>query len=335
MIGCCDFARQQLSSWFLQRAYYISYFGLDHETRLCRTQVFEESTLHQPSRFEKVFKCQGMVPSASSISSSHCPLMLPLSVRSEQFIMRATAIFAIAFFLGTSVAIPLQRHDTEAASVNGRAYLSSPASSLTTAVDHRTDVTMASPADGKAAVAAYIKANGNSSTLATGAIASTDPRFPMISVYHHNVHRLNHSAGQVSWNKTMASLAQSWADTCTTAEVIPSGSSFGMNTAYSQSPFNPSQAISDLWYNDEIQNYPAYGVANLDVGPGSNFGSWGHFSQLVWSTTTQIGCGINTKCSGSFPIYFGCYYQPAGNILGQFNKVNPPDGAPTVRANGD
>lgn len=108
-----------------------------------------------------------------------------------------------------------------------------------------------------------------------------------------------------------------------------------MNVVFSSTTLNPSQAISDSWYNQEIQNFPEYGVADLNTGSGSNFGSWGHFSQLIWSTTKQIGCGISTTCAGSFPTHFACYYSPERNIEGQSNEVNPPDGAPIYRANGE
>ena len=136
----------------------------------------------------------------------------------------------------------------------------------------------------------------------------------------------------------MASQAQSWANACTTSEVTPTGSGYGMSVVFDVSTtYNPSKGVSDAWYNDELQQFPAYSVADLPVsGPNSNFQSWGHFSQLVWPTTTQIGCGVSTTCSGTgFSTHYGCYYHPPGNFPGEFNMVNPPDGAPIVRANGE
>lgn len=69
---------------------------------------------------------------------------------------------------------------------------------------------------------------------------------------------------------------------------------------------NPSDMISGLWYNSELMNYPRYGVGNPNY---NNFNSWGHFSQLVWPTSYQIGCGL-AQCSNG---WFGaCLYSPPG-----------------------
>ena len=77
---------------------------------------------------------------------------------------------------------------------------------------------------------------------------------------------------------------------------------------------NLSEVISNLWYDSEILNFPAYGVDNLDTS-GAAFQGWGHFSQVVWSDTTAIGCG-SSPCSAGTSIgsgYFvACLYYPPG-----------------------
>lgn len=60
---------------------------------------------------------------------------------------------------------------------------------------------------------------------------------------------------------------------------------------------------------------------------------WGHFSQVVWPDTTTIGCGIAT-CNDGWKVHAGCMYHPAGNIIGSFDKVNPPMGGAIVFPNG-
>lgn len=51
----------------------------------------------------------------------------------------------------------------------------------------------------------------------------------------------------------------------------------------------------------------------------------GHFTQLVWKATTQVGCGA-FNCPDGW--YFTCEYYPPGNVPGAFtsNVVQSPDG---------
>jgi hypothetical protein len=115
---------------------------------------------------------------------------------------------------------------------------------------------------------------------------------------------------------------------------------------------NISSTVSDLWYNGEINEFPGYGQSNLNVqGPGSTFDKWGHFSQVAWADTQQIGCGSvpcanpNGIGSGYFTV---CMYWPPGklfsilfvqlsltnnhigNFIGDFTKVHTPLGQKTV-----
>jgi hypothetical protein len=55
-------------------------------------------------------------------------------------------------------------------------------------------------------------------------------------------------------------------------------------------------SISDsvnMWYGEASSFAPYYGEAN----PGGDFMDYGHFTQLVWKSTTAIGCA-QTNCGG-------------------------------------
>jgi hypothetical protein len=67
---------------------------------------------------------------------------------------------------------------------------------------------------------------------------------------------------------------------------------------------------------DEIDN-PGYNFNN--PGYNQNPGA-GHFTQVVWKSSTKLGCGI----SG---VYVTCRYcEGPGNFLGQFEKNVLPKG---------
>ena len=109
-----------------------------------------------------------------------------------------------------------------------------------------------------------------------------------------------------------------------------------MNVAWSSSTegYNPSSFISGGWYNSELMNFPAYGQGNLNVGEGSGFNNWGHFSAVVWPETQKVGCAVAQCSTGAWKVHAACVYQPAGNMMGSFDKVKAPKGGPMVYPNG-
>ena len=75
--------------------------------------------------------------------------------------------------------------------------------------------------------------------------------------------------------------------------------------------------IVQWWYDEE----PLYDYNNPGFSPET-----GHFTQVVWKGTTEIGCGFTTGCSPGYANVWVCQYSPPGNFLGQFaENVFPPD----------
>jgi len=128
----------------------------------------------------------------------------------------------------------------------------------------------------------------------------------------------------------------------------PGGGGYGQNlamwgssnkeAAFAVGPENSvSRAVSNGWYNGEIELFPSadYGKDSPDL---SNFEDWGHYSQVVWKNTQEVGCAahfcpigtMNDRMSVWFTV---CDYYPAGNIRGYYGaNVLPPLGQPVVIA---
>lgn len=130
----------------------------------------------------------------------------------------------------------------------------------------------------------------------------------------HNSYRTLHGVGPVTWSETVAANAQTYANTCPSSH--STGSWYGENLAFASYNMGAS-AVVKMWYDEE----PDYDYNN----PGFSSGI-GHFTQVVWKGTTEIGCGFVTGCSGSWANVWVCQYNPQGNVLGQFaENVFPPD----------
>jgi len=136
----------------------------------------------------------------------------------------------------------------------------------------------------------------------------------------HNDYRALHGSPDVTWNTTVEASAQAYANTCPSGH---SGSGYGENIAfatYTQTPQN----VVDRWYAEE--QYYDYNNPGFSLDPTKAIG---HFTQVVWMSTTQIGCGCATGCSGTYQSICVCQYYPAGNVIGQYAaNVFPLSGVP-------
>ncbi|KAJ6027660.1 uncharacterized protein N7446_003744 [Penicillium canescens] len=91
-----------------------------------------------------------------------------------------------------------------------------------------------------------------------------------------NEYRATHDANPLSWNDTLAEYSKKWADACIWKH---SHSPYGENLAYGYA--NASAAV--IAWGDEGAMY--------NFGKPTGFTEeTGHFTQLVWKATTQVGC---------------------------------------------
>ncbi|KAI5363494.1 Putative CAP domain-containing protein [Septoria linicola] len=167
----------------------------------------------------------------------------------------------------------------------------------------------------------------------------TSLNYSQLAVLHHNIHRANHSAPNVTWDDDLAATAKKIADTCNFEHQMDfDGGNYGQNLAAGVKGENISSVITDLWYNGEEPLYPAYGREPTDSEMTNTFHSWGHFTQVVWKNTSIIGCAT-THCSGGvantgsnvLPYLTVCNYKTPGNYGDQYaEQVGGPLGNETI-----
>ncbi|MFZ5444294.1 MAG: CAP domain-containing protein [Myxococcota bacterium] len=114
------------------------------------------------------------------------------------------------------------------------------------------------------------------------------------------------------WSPTAASLAEDWAARCV-FDHRPSNT-LGENLFASTNATAPAAVVDD--WAAEKADYD-YGTNTCATGKAC-----GHYTQLVWRSSTGLGCA-QRRCTTGSPFGAGawtftvCDYEPAGNIRGQ------------------
>ncbi|ORY29171.1 CAP domain-containing protein [Naematelia encephala] len=126
----------------------------------------------------------------------------------------------------------------------------------------------------------------------------------------HNAARNEYQAGNVTWNSDLVTIAQSNAQLCTGKH-----SNAGENIAAQSGSLTPQGSV-DMWMSEAADynwNDPAYSDAT------------GHFTQVIWLATTEIGCFIAECPAGTvFGSQYGisyqgtCEYKSAGNVVSEW-----------------
>ncbi|KAL4748867.1 CAP domain-containing protein [Aspergillus terricola var. indicus] len=171
-------------------------------------------------------------------------------------------------------------------------------------------------------------------TATATAITTTTPEVPQDHSYTSpsqfrssilrttNAYRNAHNASNLSWNQTLAEYAKDWAKGCKWEH---SSGPYGENLAYGYR--NASSAVT-AW-GDEAALY--------DFSKPMGFTEeTGHFTQLVWKSTREVGCAAvdcgltdldDEERERAQGWYVVCEYMPAGNVVGA------DDGLEYFRAN--
>jgi pathogenesis-related protein 1 len=138
-------------------------------------------------------------------------------------------------------------------------------------------------------------------------VADADESFAQPIVAAHNAVRMHVGVPPVSWSAKLAEVAQQWADT-----LIRSGT-FQHRTPYvygenlfeiTGAAATPAEVI-DAWAS-EARNYR--------YENNSCSATCGHYTQIVWRDTKEVGCGMAKNETRQVWV---CEYDPPGNIEGE------------------
>ncbi|EXJ88083.1 hypothetical protein A1O1_05011 [Capronia coronata CBS 617.96] len=164
-----------------------------------------------------------------------------------------------------------------------------------------------------------ISTTSSTTTTTSGAPIVTNEAYINTILLHHNIHRTNHSANALTWSPSLADTARVLAQTCVYGHVTNiNGGGYGQNigAGYPATPLGMGNFVTEGLYNGEVNNYVSYG-SEPDL---SQLDYWGHFTQIVWKSTSSVGC-YTADCTasglgavdGSVPPYFTvCNYAPPG-----------------------
>lgn len=155
--------------------------------------------------------------------------------------------------------------------------------------------------------AQYIPANTGSNFKASDAKIFLD---------HHNKVRAEVGVGKLNWSSELSNYAQSWANELADKKckikhsdcVDTKGRVLGENIFWGSSyAFYGTLDASTSWYEEK---------ADYNGKPiGENRGKMiGHYTQMVWKSTREMGAGVAYCPSGAIIVVAS--YHPAGNIVG-------------------
>jgi uncharacterized protein YkwD len=125
----------------------------------------------------------------------------------------------------------------------------------------------------------------------------------------HNNWRKKTRVPALTWSPQLAAYAQQWATKLLQENRFEhrSNSRYGENLAAASGQQLSPERVVKMW-GDEVKDY---NYATNTCKPGK---VCGHYTQVVWRKTQQVGCGM---ARGNGREVWVCNYNPPGNYVGQ------------------
>lgn len=150
-----------------------------------------------------------------------------------------------------------------------------------------------------------------------------DSEFVKDLIKWHNIYRDLHGVPPLKLSNPLCALAQSWTNhlahhnTFYHRNLKDIGESLFSRWSIDADFDISGEQLSKYWY-EESKQY------NFNQEPSTLHVNAGHFSQMVWRSSIEIGIGkAKTRCGKMFVVV---NYKPAGNVIGEFqNNIFPTE----------
>lgn len=144
-------------------------------------------------------------------------------------------------------------------------------------------------------------------SASSGISGSVDKDFAQAILDSHNEKRADHGADALEWSDELYQYAAAYASNydCS-GNLKHSGGKYGENLAVG---FASGPKAVEAWYS-EGENYDYSSASSFD-----------HFTQIIWKSTTKLGCAYKDCSAENWGKYVICSYDPAGNMIGS-GKAN-------------
>jgi pathogenesis-related protein 1 len=122
----------------------------------------------------------------------------------------------------------------------------------------------------------------------------------------HNAVRARTGVPSLNWSTVLASKAQDWANTLLARRQFR----HRPDTPYGENLF---EITGDTASPGSVVKTWAAQAANYNYRTNSCRGVCGHYMQVIWSDTKEVGCGV---ARGRGREVWVCNYNPPGNVVG-------------------
>lgn len=158
----------------------------------------------------------------------------------------------------------------------------------------------------------------SSSSSSSSSDSSDEEDFAEDCLKAHNNYRKKHGVPPLKLSKDLSKFAENWAKKIAKKNMMEhrDPNEYGENI-YSAWSSNPNHKIKgdeavESWYS-EIKDY-TFGREPSDLRAG-------HFTQVLWKGSKELGLGVARSSTGK--IFVVANYNPAGNMVGSFDKNVP------------